>query len=204
LAYFKVAMILHEREEFVQAADHFARVVEHGKTDAQTRYRAAYNAAVAYQKVTAWLDAAKMYTVVLGDTTGRLSSSSIHLKIGFCLVQASHIEEALGHFEAASQNPSAEEKPEILYWVGTCHAKLGEYQKAITEYLKVPYLYSGMGKWGVTAEFEAARLYERQGEYEKAVSLYRKIVRSDGEQGRFGRQAQRRIQRLATLTDATP
>jgi tetratricopeptide (TPR) repeat protein len=88
--------------------------------------------------------------------------------------------------------------------MATCYAKLGEYQRAITEYLKVPYLYSGVGKWGVTAEFEAARLYERQGEYSKALTLYGKIVRSDGERGQFGRQAKKRIQRLNTIMAEKP
>ena len=199
LGWFKIGMIYHGKDEYAQAADYFTKAMEHQKVDSKTRFRAAYNAAVAYQKISAWRDAARMYAIVLNDSVNEMPASSLHLKIGFCLIQGSRIEEALEHFQKANVNPSAEDKPEILYWIATCYGKLGEYQRAITEYLKVPYLYSGIGKWGVTAEFEAARLYERQGDYAKALSLYKKIVRSDGEQGRFGRQAKERIQRCTAL-----
>ncbi|MBD3391465.1 MAG: tetratricopeptide repeat protein [Chitinivibrionales bacterium] len=204
LSYFKVAMLYHGQNEFAQAAEFFTKAVDHEKSDAKTRFRSAYNAAVAYQKISSWLDAARMYTLVQKDFPGEIPESSLHLKIGFCLIQASRIEEALKHFEKANVNPAAEDKPEILYWIATCYAKLGEYQRAITEYLKVPYLYSGVGKWGVTAEFESARLYERQGEYEKAITLYKKVLQSDGEQGRFGRQSKERIQRLTSMMAEKP
>lgn len=203
-AAFKIAMIYHEREEYGRAAEHFASVVDHKAADAKTRFRAASNAALDYQKTLAWGDAARMYRRILDEFPTEVPASAAHLKIGFCLVQASRFEEAIKHFEEANKNPAAEEKPEILYWLGLCYAKTGEYQKALTELLKVPYLYSGEGKWGVTAEFEAARIYERRGEYERAKSLYRKIVRTDGETGQFGRAANKRLQQLSNLVLESP
>jgi tetratricopeptide (TPR) repeat protein len=167
--------------------------------DANTRFRAANNAAVAYQKTSSWIDAARMYRVILSDFSSLIHQSSYHLKLGFCLIQASRIEESIEQFKLARKDAKKEDEPEILYWMGTCYARQGDLTKAITEYLKVPYLYAGIGKWGVTAEFEAARLYERQGDYGKATTLYRKIVNADGEQGKFGKKALERIQRLNTL-----
>lgn len=201
LAYFKIGMIFHGQNEFIRAAEYFSKVIDEKKVDSKTRFRAANNAAVAYQKTSSWLDAARMYTIVLSNYADIIDVSSYHLKIGFCLLQASKIEEAYDHFKKANENPKKEDKPEILYWIATCYSKLGNFSKAIAEFLKVPYLYAGVGisKWGVTAEFEAARLYERLGEYTKAITLYRKIVQSDGEQGRFGKKAHSRIQRLSAL-----
>ncbi len=201
LAFFKLGMIFHTDGEYAQAADYFEKTVNHPKTDSQTGFRSAHNAAVAYQKISSWLDAARMYKILLNKYNDQITPSHLNLKIGFCLVQASRVEEALPYFEEANKNPSAEDKPELIYWIATCYSKLGEYQRAISEYLKVPYLYSGMGKWGVTAEFEAARLYERQGEYLKATTLYKKIVRSDGERGHFGKKALERIDRLSNLVE---
>lgn len=199
LAYFKIAIIFHGQNEFIRSAEYFSKVVSDKRTDSKTRFRAANNAAMAYQKTSSWLDAANMYSIIMSDYVKEIHKSSFHLKLGFCLVMASRIEDAFKHFKEANKAPKEEDKPEIIYWLATCYSKLGDYSKAITEYLKVPYLYSNVGKWGVTAEFEAARLYERQGEYSKAITLYRKIVRSDGEQGRFGKKALERITRLNTL-----
>lgn len=201
LAFFKIGMIFHGQNEFIRAAEYFSKVIADKKVDSKTRFRAANNAAVAYQKTSSWYDAARLYNIVLTDYPDKIHTSSYHLKIGFCLLQASKIKEAFEHFNKANVNPRKEDKPEILYWLATCYSKLGDFSKAIAEYLKVPYLYAGVGisKWGVTAEFEAARLYERLGEYSKAITLYRKIVHSDGEQGRFGKKAHARIQRLSAL-----
>lgn len=201
LAYFKIGMIFHGQNEFIRAAEYFSKVIAEKKVDSKTRFRAANNAAVAYQKTSSWLDAARLHTIVLSGYADKIHVSSYHLKIGFCLLQASKIEDAYEHFKKANNNPKKEDKPEILYWIATCYSKLGDFSKAIAEFLKVPYLYAGVGisKWGVTAEYEAARLYERLGEYTKAITLYRKIVQSDGEQGRFGKKALSRIQRLSAL-----
>jgi tetratricopeptide (TPR) repeat protein len=193
-------MIFHGQNDFIRAAEYFSRVINEKTVDSMTRLHAANNAAVAYQKTSSWLDAARMYTLIINEYPDQIHLSSYHLKCGFCFVQASRNEEALAHFNEANIDPNKEDKPEIIYWIATCYSKMGDHTKAIAEYLKVPYLYSGIGKWGVTAEFEAARLYERQGEYDKAVTLYKKIIRSDGEQGRFGKNALARIQQLNLLT----
>ncbi len=203
-ARFKAAMVLHEREDYARAAEQFALVAVDTLADARTRLRSANNAALDYQRVSGWLDAARMYRLVLEGFPGEVPVSAAHLKIGFCLVQASRFEEAIKHFVQANVNPTPDEKPEVLYWLGYSYARTGEHEKAITELLKVPYLYSGAGKWGVTAEFEAARLYERRGEYERAKSLYAKIVRSDGETGQFGKAANERLRQLNNLVLESP
>jgi tetratricopeptide (TPR) repeat protein len=108
----------------------------------------------------------------------------------------SRTEDALAHLKKAIVNPKKEEEAEISYWLAACYAKQGDDQKAIAEYLKVPYLYTGGEKWGITSEFEAARLYEHLGEFNKAATLYRKIIRSDGDQGRFGRKALAQLEHI--------
>ncbi len=203
-AQFKMAMILHEREEYLRAAELFAIVAAQEEVERKTRFRAASNAALDYQKVTAWSDAAALYRRILAEFPDDVPASAAHLKIGFCLVQASRFEEAIKHFQKASINPAPQDKPEVLYWLGMSYAKSGQYQKALTELLKVPYLHAGEGKWGVTAEMEAARLYERLGEYGRAKSLYAKIIRSDGENGQFGKAASARLKQLSNLVAESP
>jgi tetratricopeptide (TPR) repeat protein len=95
-----------------------------------------------------------------------------------------------------------QEKPEILYWTATCYAKMGDFQRAAAEYLKVPALYAGMGRWDLTSECEAARLYERMGEYRKAVSLYKKILNSDGATGDLGKEALARMDQLNGILES--
>ena len=198
-ALFKQGMIYHEREEYALAAQYFMAVSEHALADSSIRYRALHNAAVDFQRSSAWGRAAETYLSLIDQFPDPAQESSLRLKTGFSLVQANRFEDALVQFALADSNPAPADKPEILYWTGICHAHLGNYQAAITQFLKVPYLYSGVGKWGITAEFEAARLYERLNEFERAKVLYRKIVNSDGERGEFGKRALAQLQRIETL-----
>jgi len=199
LALFKIGMIHHEYNDFARAASFFEAAADHKAVDSQTRYRALNNAASDFQRVSGWNDAARVYQIILRDYPDKSNASVMNLKIGFCLIQGSKFKGSLSYIEKANINPAQEDKPEILYWLGIVHSKLGDFQKAITEFLKVPYLYSGVGKWGITAEFEAARIYERLEEYERARTLYKKIVRSDGENGEFGKSAARQLERLNNL-----
>ena len=196
LSQFKIGMIYHEQNDFEQAVTFFSAALSHAETDSTTRFRAAYNAAIGLQKLSRWLEAGRMYELILDSFPEEISPSAAKLKIGFCLIQASYTAEALAHFQKAGDNPDPQEKPEVLYWIATCYAKMGEYQRAAAEYLKVPALYAGIGRWDLTAECEAARLYERLGEYGKAVSLYKKILSMDGETGDLGKEALARMAQL--------
>jgi tetratricopeptide (TPR) repeat protein len=189
MAYFKIGMMLHERGDFMPAAGIFEKVVSASGGDEKTRFRAAYNAAIDFQKSSAWLEAARIYRMIIDSFPEEVSSSSTYLKMGFCCIQASHYEDALKYFQKAVAGAQPDEKPEIIYWTAYCWAKLGDHQKAVMEYLKVPALYPNAGQWAITSQFEAARLYEHSGEMKKAFALYKKIILADGEKGVFGKEA---------------
>jgi TolA-binding protein len=196
-AYFKIGMMHHDRGDFTQAAQLFEKVVPLTRTDEKTRFRAAYNAAIDYQKIGSWLDAARLYQTIIDSFPQEVSPSSTYLKIGFCCIQGSRMEDAIKKLQKASaSNPTAQEKPEILYWTATCYAKLGDLQKALSEFLKVPAQYENAGQWTLTSEYEAAGICERLGDNKKAYGLYKKIVLADRENGEIGKEAQAQISRL--------
>jgi tetratricopeptide (TPR) repeat protein len=197
--YFKIGMIYHDRGDFVQAAQLFERAQGFASADVKTRFRAAYNAALDYQKSSSWLQAARMYEAIVDSFPGEVNVSSTYLKIAFCFIQGARFEDALKQLEKAGRNgPSVEEKPEILYWTAVCFEKLGDQRKAIAEFLKVPASYEKIGEWAITSEFEAARLYERVGEPKKALGLYKKIALSGA--GEISKEATANVSRLSILT----
>lgn len=196
---FKKGMIFFGKSDYLRAATSFDEAMNHHSADKDIKYRAAGNAASAYQKASSWLKSAEAYNVMIRDFPDKIHLSSYHLKRGFSLIQAGKTSDALIEFIKAQKDPLKDDKPEIHYWIATCHSKLGDLDKAIAEYLKVPYQYASAGKWGVTSEYEAARLYERQGNFSQAMTLYNKIIRSDGEQGRFGKRAVERMRILKNI-----
>jgi len=137
-----------------------------------------------------------MFARVRDSFPSHVAWSTINIHIGFNLTQAGLFQQALAKYQRAAENSSPAEKPEIGYWMASTLARLGDTTQAIDEYLKVPQLYSDVGKWGVTAQLEAARLCEARRDLIKARVLYREIIRVDGETGDFGCQASQSLTRL--------
>lgn len=200
-AFFRLGMIGYNREDYVNAGKYFTKVVVDKRTDREMRFRAANNGAFAYQKLSLWVEAAQLYKVIYDNYKERIDESSFCMKLGFCMYQVGRADEALQYFQRALATAPKKDKPEALYWIGSCYKMKGEHSTAISEFLKVPYLHSDSGRWAVTAEYEAARLYEKAGEYGKAVSLYKKVVRKDGKAGRMGKQALYYIEQIRALSN---
>lgn len=198
---YTIAMIYHHTEKFPEAAKQYETVVAAKGVDQELMFRALVNGAVVWQKLSAWESAALMSEKVLKEFGDRIDSSSYALKTGFAFLKGNRVKHALHYFELAERDPREEDKPEISYWIAMSNLRLGKDEKALERFLKISYLYGNSGKWGVTADFESARIYEQRGEFPKALSLYRKIVRIEGENSPLGGDAKERITALETLME---
>lgn len=200
-AMFTIALLYHQMEKYPEAGKQYEEVVKRSGDDAELRFRSLVNGAVIWQKLSAWEAAGEMSEAVLNEFGDRIDSSSYALKTGFSYLKANRVKRALTFFELAKVNPNPMDKPEISYWIAMSNLRLGKDEKALELFLKISYLYGNSGKWGVTADFEAARIYEQRGEFAKASSLYRKIVRIEGEASPLGNDAKERIAALDTLME---
>ena len=86
-----------------------------------------------------------------------------------------------------------ESKSRAFYWMGQCYERLGDYQSAVVEYLKVPYLARSGGMWVVTAQLKAAECYTHIDRNEAARDLYSKVLRAHGPKSNWGKLAQKGI-----------
>lgn len=200
-AMFTIALLYHQMEKFPEAGKQYEEVAKRAGDDAELRFRSLVNGTVIWQKLSAWEAAAQMSEAVLNEFGDRIDSSSYALKTGFAYLKANRVKRALTFFELAKVNPNPMDIPEISYWIAMSNLRLGKDEKALELFLKISYLYGNSGKWGVTADFEAARIYEQRGEFAKASSLYRKIVRIEGEGSPLGNDAKERITALNTLME---
>jgi hypothetical protein len=75
--------------------------------------------------------------------------------------------------------------------MGTSYEQLGDFNSAVVQYLKVPYLASGGGLWVVTAELKAAECYVKIGRGDAAREIYNRIIRNHGAGSNWGKLAQK-------------
>jgi len=199
--HFTMAMIYFQREMFAEAATEYQTVAETAGDDIELRFRALVNGASVWQKLSAWEAAAAMNEAVLNEYADRIDISTFSLKTGFSYFKANRVHRALNYFEQAMENASTTDEPEIVYWKALCNKRLGNNDLALEQFLQISVLFRDSGKWRVTADFEAARIYEQRGGFSKALSLYREIVRIEGENSPIGGDANERVMVLETLME---
>ncbi len=199
--HFTMAMIYYQREQFAEAATEYQTVAETAGDDQELRFRALVNGASVWQKLSAWEAAAAMNEAVLNEFSDRVDRSTFSLKTGFSYFKANRVHRALNYFEQATENASTTDEPEIVYWKAQCNKRLGNNDLALEQFLQISVLFRDSGKWRVTADFEAARIYEQRGEFSKALSLYREIIRIEGENSPIGGDANERVMVLETLME---
>jgi len=195
-ARFEIATIYFNLQDYLNAAEEYRQVARLVKEKEKFGFKATYNAALAYERISVWDRAIEMNLLLLKNYKKFIKEEELLAKIGFCFSEDKKFLQALEHFERAYHISNEAERPEIKYWIATCYASLGKKEKALEEYLTISYKYKHMGKWGLTAEYEAARLYEKKQDFENAKMLYKKIIAADGENGDFGSSALTRLNSL--------
>jgi tetratricopeptide (TPR) repeat protein len=78
---------------------------------------------------------------------------------------------------------------------GEVYRLKGEPDKAVMEYLKVPYLYPGLSELELEARLQAASVYLKKGNKSEAVKLL-KIIIDHPEAGRFKGIAEERLREI--------
>ena len=121
---------------------------------------------------------------------------NVRFKLAFAHFQTGDFGEAAELLNIVLDTGDRTLRAEVQYWLGESLYKLGNYRKAVTEFLKVPYLYPDIGMWGPTAEFRAAQTYARKGDHAEARKLFEKIQSEQGTMSRWGEAATRELERL--------
>jgi outer membrane protein assembly factor BamD len=201
-AHFTVASLLYKNDKKAESAAEFEKAATHKSADRELKMRSYISAATVWQEVSGWDEAGRIYSLVYKEFKDRVDTTSFALKTGFVWFKGHHIKKALNYFEIAGADEKSADRAEIAYWTALCYSRLGKSKEALERFLRIPYLYGDSGKFGVTAEFEAARIYEKEGELSNALSLYRKIVRIEGANSPIGGDALERINALETVMEA--
>ncbi len=91
----------------------------------------------------------------------------------------------------------------VQHTIANCYLKMGEYENARREFLKLRYKFKGSVNWLASALYGLAESYEAQGEYEQAIQELREIQDRFGSSSDFGLHAQERIRALEARAKAS-
>lgn len=134
------------------------------------------------------------------------SIMSKKIKIGTLYSKIGYFDQAISHFETILPEVGGSLEAELRYNIGETYYYKGDYQRAILEFLKVPYLVTQQGKvdWTATSLYMAGQAYERMSKFPEAVGMYQQIVDRTGIDPTFKGAARKEIERVTAMTKKGP
>jgi TolA-binding protein len=124
----------------------------------------------------------------------KISLGTLYTKLGY-------YDQAILHLQNLIPEAGSQTEAELRYDIGEAYYYKGEFQQAILEFLKVPYVVSKQGKvdWTATALYMAGQSYEKMSKFEEAIGMYKQIIDRPGIDATFKSAARKEIDRVNSL-----
>jgi len=128
------------------------------------------------------------------------------IKLGTLYTNLGYYDQAVLYFQNLIGEAGSLLEAELRYDIGDAYYQKGDYQQAILEFLKVPYLVSRQGKvnWTATAFYMAGQSYEKMSKFDEAIGMYQQIVDRPGIDATFKAAAKKEIDRVRTVIKGSP
>jgi len=125
------------------------------------------------------------------------------IDIGVIYQKLGYHDQSILHLQKLLETADKELEGELRYYIGEGYFNKGEYQQAILEFLKVPYLITQRTKvdWIATSYYMAGQSYEKMSKFDQAITMYRQIIDRPGIDPTFKTAAQREIDRVNSLVE---
>jgi tetratricopeptide (TPR) repeat protein len=175
---------------------HYEEAVETA-ADSATAFVALKNLGITHQDLKRWRDAERVWTQMLNRFPASDYAPEAALNVARCKMEYGNYTGAISAYEESLPLLDSEAKARAFYWMGTSYEQLGDYQSAVVQYLKVPYLASGGGLWVVTAELKAAECYVKIDRSDAAREIYNRVIRKHGAGSNWGKLAKRGLDSIA-------
>jgi len=189
----KLGTLKFSQEKFQEALDHYYYVIAHDSSGVLA-VDAARNFAYVCKTMEEWQKAVAAYEIILekwGDD--ELEGETI-FDIAFCHYRDRKYYNAVEMFEKALvllQNH--EMKAEAQYWLGESYFGLEDFQRSVTEFLKIGYDYPEYIHWAASGELRAGEIYSDLNEIKKAKRIYQRVIDNYGLSSQWGQEAQVRL-----------
>ncbi len=118
--------------------------------------------------------------------------------LGILYQKLGYYDQAILQLQGLLETTNKDLESEIRYYLGESYFDKGDYQQAILEFLKVPYLITKRTKidWTPNSYYMSAQSYEKMGKFDQALNMYQQIIDKSGIDPAFKAAAQKEINRV--------
>lgn len=128
------------------------------------------------------------------------------IKIGILYERLGYYDQAVLHLQSLLDEAGSDLEGELRYYIAEANYNKGNYQQAILDFLKVPYLVTKKGKidWTANSLYMSGQAYEKMGRYDQALTMYQQIIDRSGIDEVFKTAARKEIDRVRLVLKKKP
>lgn len=188
-------------ERYADAITYYKQIVGAPETAGDILPYAMNNLIEAYESMKLYDAALKLTRDFIDRYPNDDSIIDKKIKLGTLYAKTGFYDQAILFFQNLIGEAGSTVEAEIRYDIGEAYYDKGDYQQAILEFLKVPYLVSRQGKvdWTATSFYMAGQSYEKMSKFDEAISMYQQIVDRAGIDATFKAAARKEIERVKSI-----
>jgi TolA-binding protein len=128
------------------------------------------------------------------------------IKIGILYQRLGYYDQSVLQLQSLLDEAGSDLEGEIRYYIGESYYYKGDYQQAILDFLKVPYLVTKKGKidWTANSLYMSGQSYEKMGRSDQALTMYKQILERSGIDETFKAAARKEIDRVNAILKKNP
>jgi TolA-binding protein len=193
--------IAYNAEHYDSAIALYQKVLEYQNEAAEIIPMAMSNLIEAFQQIKLYDAALKATRDFIQAFPSDESIVSKRIAIGVLYTRLGYFEQAITHFRQLLDELGSATEAEIRYDIGEVYFYNKEYEQAILEFLKVPYLAGAKSRidWTATALYMAGQSYEQLSKFEQAINMYQQIIDRPGIDANFKAAAEKEKKRVRNL-----
>jgi TolA-binding protein len=198
--------LYYSAEKWDQAIKHYRIIVDDAHPDRELLPSAMSNLIETYEVASAYdgaLTLTRKYLELYPNAEDALDKK---IKIGILYDHLGYYDQATLHLQSLLDEAGSDLEGEIRYYIAEANYHKGDYQQAILDFLKVPYLVTKKGKidWTANSLYMSGQSYEKMGRYDQALTMYQQIVDRTGIDETFKSAARKEIDRVRTVLKKKP
>ncbi len=198
--------LYYSAEKWDQAIKHYRVVVDDPHPDQELVPSAMSNLIETYEVAAAYdgaLTLARRYLELYPNADDALDKK---IKIGMLYDHLGYYDQAALHLQSLLDEAGSDLEGEIRYYIAEANYHKGDYQQAILDFLKVPYLVTKKGKidWTANSLYMSGQSYEKMGRFDQSLTMYQQIVDRAGIDETFKSAARKEIDRVRAVLKKKP
>ncbi|MFN0156863.1 MAG: tetratricopeptide repeat protein [Bacteroidota bacterium] len=199
--YLALGNIHYNAEKWDEATQNYKRIVDDPNADPELLPYAMSNLIETYETAGIFDAALTLTRKYLELYPNAEDSFDKKVKIGILYQRLGYNDQSAAHLQSLLDQAGSDLEGELRYYIAEANYNKGDYQQAILDFLKVPYLVTKKGKidWTANSLYMSGQSYEKMGRHDQALTMYQQIISRSGIDETFKAAAHKEIERVKSV-----